>query len=218
LPIFAPPGLHEFVEVQAKKWFRSGGDVLDLGAGSGALALRLRDAGLHVVTADGMSTKLSALGFRCHQVDFNERFAKIIGAQFDGLVAVELIEHLENPWQSLREISSLLKPSGRAIVTTPNINSVTSKARFVRFGCFDWFTPQDRAALGHISPISPPILIEAAEKAGLKVLHIGGFGPLDFGIAAWPSQRALAGLVRMITQNSGDPKESTLFAVLERPE
>lgn len=217
-PIFAPTGLHEFLGRQAEKWFQAGSRLLDLGAGSGALALRLSDGGFKVECADAMpSDSLTELGLRTYQFDFNVPFASELDGTFESIVSSEVIEHLENPRQFLRQIRASLSPGGRAILTTPNINSVTSKARFARFGHFDWFTPSEREALGHISPVSPGLLADAARAAGLEVKHMGGFGPVDWGVGRWPSQRVLVALLRWVARNSGDPPENTLVAMLERP-
>lgn len=217
-PIFAPPGLHEHLEALAARWFPPGARLLDLGAGSGALALRLSDCGFRVECADAMpSDFLQTLGLRTHRIDFNQRFAGELDGPFDGIVSSEVIEHLENSRQFLREVRASLAPGGRAILTTPNIGSVTSKARFVRYGSFDWFTPPDREALGHISPIAPGLLADAALAAGLCVKRIEGFGPIDWGVGNWPSQRLLLALLRLVSRGSGDPPECTLVAILERP-
>jgi len=42
------------------------------------------------------------------------------GRRFDTIIAGELVEHLENPYEFLRDVRSLLNPGGRLIVTTPN--------------------------------------------------------------------------------------------------
>lgn len=42
------------------------------------------------------------------------------GRRFDTVVCAELIEHVENPYQLLRDCRPLIAPGGRLIVTTPN--------------------------------------------------------------------------------------------------
>ncbi len=48
----------------------------------------------------------------------------------------EGIEHLENPYVFLREISRILKDGGLLILTTPNIVSLRSRIRFMGSGFF----------------------------------------------------------------------------------
>jgi SAM-dependent methyltransferase len=40
--------------------------------------------------------------------------------RFDTIICAELIEHLENPYQFLRDLHPLLAPEGRLILSTPN--------------------------------------------------------------------------------------------------
>lgn len=42
------------------------------------------------------------------------------GRRFDTVICGELIEHLESPYDFLRDVRQLLSPSGRLILTTPN--------------------------------------------------------------------------------------------------
>ena len=42
---------------------------------------------------------------------------------FAVVLAVEIIEHLENPYHFMRELERVLAPEGIAIITTPNIES-----------------------------------------------------------------------------------------------
>lgn len=44
----------------------------------------------------------------------------LAGRQFDSIICGELIEHLESPYQVLRDLSDLLSVDGRLILSTPN--------------------------------------------------------------------------------------------------
>src|SRR5205085_8776424 len=96
----------------------------------------------------------------------NKPFGPVPGAPFDLIMAVELIEHLENPRHLLRECLGILRPGGRLIVTTPNINSPVSKAMFLRFGTLAWFSDTDYKLRGHITPVSAWQLRHCAEESG----------------------------------------------------
>jgi SAM-dependent methyltransferase len=47
---------------------------------------------------------------------------------------VEVIEHIENQPQLIREIQRVLKPGGVVVITTPNILNVMSRLRFLFTG------------------------------------------------------------------------------------
>jgi 2-polyprenyl-3-methyl-5-hydroxy-6-metoxy-1,4-benzoquinol methylase len=44
----------------------------------------------------------------------------LAGRTFDSIICAEVVEHLENPYQLLRDLRPLLGPGGRLLVSTPN--------------------------------------------------------------------------------------------------
>src|SRR5260370_32500224 len=70
--------------------------------------------------------------------DLNQTFP-FEDATFDVAMAVEILEHLENPRSFLRELARVLKPGGRAIVSTPNLTSLLSRVLFAACGQWDLF-------------------------------------------------------------------------------
>lgn len=129
----AIPGTHELVVEIALRFVAPGGRALDLGAGSGALAERLKNAGFQVMAADlSNSFELDTPFF---QLNFNDPdFDRNLAAGFDFVSSVEVIEHLENPTAFLRSIARLLKPGGIAILTTPNVENIPARLKFFRYG------------------------------------------------------------------------------------
>ena len=141
LPAFAFAGLHQRIGERASTFFAGGARILDLASGSGALALRLRDLGFHVACCEAVPE-----GFRLHgevpvsTVDLDDDFAGRLDGPFDAITAIEIIEHLENPWHFMRQCARLLKAGGRMILTTPNIDTPRSILSFVKYGTFKSFT------------------------------------------------------------------------------
>ena len=76
--------------------------------------------------------------------------------EFDVVLSVELIEHLENPWHHAREIARVMKPDGVCILTTPNILAPFKRELWDE-GYFNWFGPGEWAVplheRGHINPM-----------------------------------------------------------------
>jgi SAM-dependent methyltransferase len=85
--------------------------------------------------------------------DFNQPdFASQIGKRRFGLVtAIEVIEHVENPIGFLRNVGWLLVPGGIAALTTPNVDSLPARVKFLLKGKVR--TMDEHGEPTHISPI-----------------------------------------------------------------
>jgi 2-polyprenyl-3-methyl-5-hydroxy-6-metoxy-1,4-benzoquinol methylase len=127
------------------------GTVLDVGCGTGRLAPRLaerwpRYVGLDVVRYPGLGP-----GLEFHAVDLDADALPLADDSVDLAVAVETIEHLENPRRFMRELTRVIRPGGCVVVTTPNQLSALSllclvaRGRFVAFQDADY--PAHRTAL-----------------------------------------------------------------------
>lgn len=174
-------GLHDFVLSEVlPRYQRPGGRALDLGAGPGALAARLREEGWDACAADR-----SAEEFRARvpftQIDFNEPdFANALGgAIFDLVVSVEVMEHVESPIGFLRNIGRLLKADGVAILTTPNVDSLPARVKFLLRGKIR--TMDEAGEPTHISPVFWDLLRrQYLPLAGLELVEHRVFPPRGF--------------------------------------
>ena len=176
-PMRCTEGVHEEVAHLVTKRVpgpeRGSVRVLDLGAGAGALTQRILDLGFTRMTAwDLDPSQLTGLRTEAiDAVDLNEDFGKRASdsGMFEIVLAVEIIEHLENPYHFARQLNQLLTPDGFAVITTPNIESAASRVAFLRTGCPRWFGDYFYEDSGHISPLTFWQLSKALERAGLQV-------------------------------------------------
>ena len=163
-------GLHQFLMAGVlQPLLKPGARAVDLGAGSGALAERLLELGVDVTAADA---KRSGHGAHAPfvEVDLNEPdFASRLGVErFDLVTAVEVIEHLESPLGFLRNVRRLLAPQGAAVITTPNVENLPARVKFL-------LTARLRMMDGagdptHISPIFFDLLVrQYLPRAGLRL-------------------------------------------------
>ena len=149
------------------------------GAGRGELSARLSALGYDVTAVERYLPQFEAK-VPVIDADLNQTFP-FDDASFDVVMAVEILEHLENPRSFLRELARVLKPEGRAVVSTPNLTSVLSRALFVACGQWDLFfnhpwrlrDPYSSLVHGHITPVPKWLLEHHARDAGSKSRSMG---------------------------------------------
>jgi SAM-dependent methyltransferase len=198
-----PPGLHDFgIERVIPRFAKPGTAASDLGAGSGALAARLRASGWNVRAAD-----INADGFKADvpflQIDMNDReFATQLGEACFGLVsAVEVLEHMESPISFLRNIGRLLKPEGVAVLTTPNVDSTPARVKFLYTGKVRMMDEVGEPT--HISPIFWDLFMrQYLPRAGLKLFDHLLFPARGYQLTRRRFHWALHGLAWFLRGNS----------------
>ena len=187
-------GLHDFLGPILKRYAIPGGRAIDLGAGSGALAVRLRDLGYEVIAVDMNSERYKAdIPFIPLNLN-NPDFSPLGNGGFDFVTAVEVIEHLESPITFLRHIRSLCKPGGMALVTTPNMDNVPSRFRFLLTGKLHMM---DDKVPNHISPVFYDLFIrQYLPRAGLKLVEHHFFPTNGFIV----SRKSYSSIFRLIAR------------------
>jgi 2-polyprenyl-3-methyl-5-hydroxy-6-metoxy-1,4-benzoquinol methylase len=151
-------GLHDFVGTRVlSRYASSHVRAADLGSGPGAMAERLQSMGCEVVAVDRDSVGFT-LSLPHISLDFNQPdFASQLGLkQFKLVTAIEVIEHVESPIGFLRNISRLLAPGGVAVLTTPNVDSLPARAKFLIAGRIRTMDAYSEPT--HISPIFVDLL------------------------------------------------------------
>jgi 2-polyprenyl-3-methyl-5-hydroxy-6-metoxy-1,4-benzoquinol methylase len=147
------------------------GSVLDFGAGNGFLTRRLVDCGMfsEVSAIDILPRPDLPKSVSWANADLNST-PTIWTSKFDFVVAVEVIEHLENPRETFRTVSRFLKPGGTAVVTTPNCENIRSYLALVLKRQFYAFT--DSSYPAHITSLLESDMRRCALEAGLRDIQI----------------------------------------------
>ncbi len=170
--IHAAPGVHEYAADLVRAALPGGGRVLEVGSGCGALALRLRDAGVDVVPTD-----LDPPHEWIARLDLDEpEWTDATRGPFDLVVCVETLEHVENPRQVLRSIRALLRPGGRLVVSTPNVTHPHSRLLTLLRGAPYIFGPRHYHSPGHITLLPDWMLAEHVRLAGFGQVEVSAAG------------------------------------------
>ncbi len=173
----AIPGTHAFAVRVCEQYLEPGKDVklLDIGAGEGALSKRLLDAGYQVEACELYTEQFKLTEVPCHEVDLNKPWP-FEDNSVDGIIAVELVEHIEDHLSMFEEAARVLKPGGRLLFTTPNILSLKSRISFLFTGYFYSFGPLSRHGFSdgrpHISPFTIDRYRYVLKGVGLDLIGI----------------------------------------------
>lgn len=125
--------------------------ILDCGCGGGGFLKLLYGAGYRRFYATDIDNYLSLISehqlveFKSSNLSFDslpwpENF-------FDVLTAIQMMEHLENPYNFVRESWRVLKPRGLFIFSMPNIMHIMNRLIFFKHGDM----PRYRASNNHIT-------------------------------------------------------------------
>ncbi len=184
-------GLHEFVvERVLSRYVRQNMHAADLGSGPGRMAVRLSAMGCDVIAVDRNSDGFKA-GVPHVVLDFDQPdFASLLGpGSFDLVTAVEVIEHVESPIGFLRNVRRLLAPNGVAVLTTPNVDSLPARSKFLLRGKIR--TMDEHSEPTHISPIFFDLLRrQFLPRVGLRLREHFVFPPGGYQLTRKPLARA----------------------------
>jgi len=176
LEIYSAKGLHPKVfEAITKLKIKKDSSILILGSGSGSFDKRLIDNGYNNITSCDINKdnyKLTNTNFI--KVNLDTQFDKKIKTKYDLIVGLEIIEHLNSPFDFLRSCKNLLNKDGILIVSTPNLHSYNSRALFLLKGypqTFSDSTSGGKDGHGHISPILDRIFRYYLKKLNLELIE-----------------------------------------------
>jgi len=165
----AAPGVHDRVLALLQEELE-GGRILDVGAGQGALSDRLKCLGFDVRACDINIQQFRCRDIVCDRIDLNEPLP-YDDETFDAVTCIEVIEHLMNPYNLLKEIGRVVKRDGFLILSTPNIIGLHRRIRFLIHGEFGRYFPKEgfSGAGYHIYPLHPYQIEYFLHQAGFTV-------------------------------------------------
>lgn len=167
----------EMEHISGKKF--ENGKFLDIGCGSGSTVRAAVDLGWEAVGVD-IDPELIRVGKEQLQVDL--RCSPLLESgfeenQFHFIRLRDVIEHLPNPYDVLREVKRLLHPDGFAVIATPNEDALPTQVRLLAGHKRD--TVATVVPPHHVHGFTPKTLKCIADRVGLKIFDISTTTPVD---------------------------------------
>lgn len=161
--------------------------ILDLSCGQGEVLAALHSNGCNVEGTHYrpddyiVRTPLPVL----NQVEIHEGVSldealPFESESYDLVIMTEILEHLPNHFQSLREVARIIKPNGYLITTTPNTARLHSRISFLFTGAHQlirrrigWDIELSRLHEYHIHPVDFPTYHSLIRLLGFAIYSIG---------------------------------------------
>jgi len=137
--------------------------ILELGCGRGRLSRDLMNEGYKNLTLIDIDNYTEGLGVDLKDLSFEK--LDYADNKFDLVLAIAIIEHLENPFLLYREVHRVLKPGGKFIIAIPNVLSLKSRINFLLSGNVTGFNKHNN----HISFFSKDVFYKVI-KDKLRVI------------------------------------------------
>jgi methionine biosynthesis protein MetW len=172
-------------------YFSKGKRVLDVGCGGGSLVDFAKDwyQEIHGVDISEVALQTATKrGMLCQPCNLNAESLPYEAGYFDTVVALDVVEHVFDPFHFFRECNRVLKPGGGFILSTPNIGSVQRRLQLLIFGRFPLTTDGTYGYDGgHLHYWTPKDIVALGKKHGFKKVHITGLGRFRALKELWPN-------------------------------
>ncbi len=152
--------------------------LLDVGCGDGTAVRHVRDKARVIFGTDIAQQACRAAaagGIRTLVSSLDGASLPFAGNSFDAVTCLDVIEHLLDPAHCMREIARVLRPGGRAYISTVNMRYAKHAFHLVVLGRFPK-TSTDTEAYdgGHLHYFTWKNIADVGAAAGLRAAyHIG---------------------------------------------
>ncbi len=177
--ISAAPAFNEWMYDTISKNLQ--GEILEIGSGIGNISEYFIRDGKSITLSDIRENYLNYLRHRFEgesivkdimsldavAPNFDTRFKEYFG-KFDGIFALNVVEHIEDDTLALENMAKLLKPGGRMVILVP---------------AHQWLYNEFDKSLEHYRRYSKPMLVKCFKDAGLEPKHSQFFNMA--GIPGW---------------------------------
>lgn len=143
------------------------GKLLEIGSGCGGLLTELGARGWFIegmepspIFAEIAEKQTGSRGI-IHQQAFQEGIGSLPSEPYQVVIAIDVIEHLIDPWVFIQKVAEILMDGGSLILQTPNVNSLR---RIIQGSAWEQFKPDEHPLL-----YSAQALTTLLTQAGFRV-------------------------------------------------
>ena len=154
--------------------YKKGGRILDIGAGSGILIEAAIERGFDAIGVEPSKWLTSKATERGLPVKLGIFPSPEITGKFDVITLVDVIEHVDNPTQLVKEIANYLNDDGIFVMVTPDVNSFFAKT----LG-YKWWHYRV-AHIGYFNKTTMNLLSESARLKTLRLLRPSWYFSLSY--------------------------------------
>lgn len=150
-------------------------EAADLGANDGELAANIAPL-VKKITAVDIQKPAEGNGATAVQMDLNSDFDRVLGGEkFNKVIALDIIEHLNDPEEAMLKINNILKTGGKLYISTANIAFWITRLALL---C-GWFNYGKKGILDktHHRLFTLKSFQRLLKNSGFKIEKIVGFGP-----------------------------------------
>lgn len=141
--------------------------LLDYGSGYGRWARAAARAGFEVFAYEPSLTRGRE---ECAPFHLLHDLADLQGERFEAINLEQVLEHVSNPYATLRELRAFCVPSTLLRVSVPNLLRAPEGADLWRVWPFDGQDPHTMAPFEHLHGFTPDSLLALARRAGFLPL------------------------------------------------
>ncbi|MDX8128381.1 class I SAM-dependent methyltransferase [Methylomonas sp. EFPC1] len=160
-----------------KRYSAEGKSALEVGCGSGSSTEKLYKIFRDIEVIEPSKKNVALLKNRVSNVKCHELLLEEFSTsrRFDFIFFLNVIEHVEDPVQSLKILADLIRHEGLIFISAPNCMSLNRRAGY-KMGVlenYEKMAPKDYE-VGHRRLYTVDMLKDHCDKAGLKVLSVKG--------------------------------------------